>query len=301
MLEAAVASVFAQTVAATQVIVVNDGSTDDTEDRLRRLASTLPPTFAYHSKPNGGNASAYELGTRLATGDYIAFLDHDDIWHPTKLERQLQHLDSAPHLALSFTGYTTTYDNYRPTPGRSGFHGSVIHHDRWDPDPQIVLNYLLSGRSPVGPMSTVMIRRQALAQLPPFDEQLTIACDISMYFELVVRHMKMDYLPEPLVQYRWHGSNLSRDVGRFLEDICTIEDRIYKEHADNFPPNLRARSREWRTHWHLQSAIDAIRLGDKARARRHIVMAARIRPAAMRLGWVRMLGIGPPPAGPWPE
>src|SRR5689334_17741383 len=104
-LDAAVASVYAQTVAPAEVIVVDDGSTDDTGDRLRRLASTLPASFTYKTKRHGGIASALNLGIGVAAGDYVAFLDHDDTWHPRKLERQVQHLASSPELALSFTGY----------------------------------------------------------------------------------------------------------------------------------------------------------------------------------------------------
>jgi hypothetical protein len=150
-------------------------------------------------------------------------------------------------------------------------------------------------------MSTVMIKRDALAELPSFDERLRITSDISMYLEIAARGMKIDYLPEPLVEYRWHGKNISRDVGQVWENACQMYDRFWKDHGSELPEDLRSRALAWRRHWHLQTAIDAIRHGDKARARRHIVKAARIQPSAIRPGWVRMLGIGSPPAGPWPE
>lgn len=300
-LEAAVASVYDQTVAPSEVIVINDGSTDDTEDRLVRLGSTLPTSFIWKTKLNGGAPSALNLGTRAVTGDYVAFLDHDDTWHPHKLERQLQHFASVPDLAMSFTGYTIKYESYRPTVGRSGYAGSVIHHERWDPDPDKILEQLLTAHWPTVSMSNVMIRREMLARLPPFDERLTIAHDLSMYLELTVRRMRMGYLPEALVDYLWHGGNISRDVGRLWEDLCEIYDRFWEEHAGDLPDRLRARAAAWRGHWHLQTAIDASRHGDRARARRHIVKAARIRPSSIRPGWVRMLGVGSPPAGPWPE
>jgi glycosyltransferase involved in cell wall biosynthesis len=299
--EEAVASAYAQTFGPSQVIVINDGSTDDTGERLRRLAPSLPSSFVWKTKPNGGVASAMNLGVRVALGDYIAFLDHDDIWHRQKLERQVQHFASVPGLALSFTDYECNYDSYRPMPGRSGYAASVIRHERWDPDPNKVLEYLLTARWPTASMSAVMIRREALACLPPFDERLTIASDLAMYLELAARRMKIDYLPEILLEYRWHGGNISRDVGRLWEDLCAIYDTFWENHAGDLPDHLRARALAGRAHWHLQTAIDAIRQGDTARARRHIVKAARIQPSAIRPGWVRMLGIGSPPAGAWPE
>lgn len=300
-LEEAITSVYAQTVAPSQVIVINDGSTDNTEDRLRRLESSLPNTFQWHTKPNGGGASARNAGARLASSDYIAFLDDDDVWRPQKLERQLQHFASAPDVAMSFTGYTYNYESYRRPLGRGAYPVSVMHHELWDPDPDSVLELLLTGHWCVGTMSAVMFTREALSRLLPFDERLLIASDISMYVELAVRRMRMAYLPEPLVEYRWHGTNISRDVGRVWEEVCAIYDRFWHEHADEVPEHLRERAPAWRAHWHLQTAIDAIRHGDRPRARRHTLKAARIRPSAIRPGWVRMLGIGPPPAGPWPE
>lgn len=300
-LEAAVASVYAQTLAPSEVIVIDDGSTDDTEERLQRVASTLPPSFIWKRKQNGGVASALNAGVGLAEGDYIAFLDHDDIWHPQKLERQLQHFASDRELVLSFTGYTYLFRGYRHLPGRTSSPFSGPHDEPWDPASDAALEQLLIGHRFIGPISTVMIKRHALARLPPFDETLITASDKAMYLEVVVRRMRMDYLREPLVEYRWHGNNLSRDTGLAFEDLCTLYDKFWKEHGHRLPEHLRTLGPSWRSHWHLQTAIDAIRHGDRTRARRHILKAARTRPLAIRPGWVRMLGIASPPTGPWPE
>ena len=158
-LDTAVASIYRQTVAPTEVIVINDGSTDDTEDRLRRLASKLPASFIWKTKRHGGLASALNLGISVTTSDYVAFLDHDDTWHPRKLERQFQHFASSPGLTLSFTGYRVNFAGYRPAPDRSGYAASVIDHERWDSDPDSVLAQLLTGRWPTVSPSTVMINR----------------------------------------------------------------------------------------------------------------------------------------------
>jgi glycosyltransferase involved in cell wall biosynthesis len=298
-IEETLASVYAQTAQPSQVIVINDGSTDDTDQRLRRLAADLPSSFIWLTKENGGEASARNVGRRIATGEYVAFLDHDDLWHPEKLERQIHHFASDSDLALSFTGYSYTYEGYRDTPGRANPTPEVIDHKDWDPDPERALMRLLA-YLPMGPMSTLLIRRDALAELPPFDETLPIASDHRMYLELVGRGMKMDFLPEELVEYRWHGANRSRDMGVLWEHFCQVLDSFYDEHATALPQHVRRHARFWRSHWHLQTAIDARRHGDLARARRHIARAARAWPPAVRPGWVRMLGIGRPPEGPWP-
>lgn len=298
-LDETLASVYAQTIQPSQVIVINDGSTDDTEEHLRRLAADLPHSFVWRTKENGGEASARNFALQLATGKYVAFLDHDDLWRPRKLERQLEHFASDQSLALSFTGYSYTYDGYQDIPGRDNSNPEVIDHQKWNPDPDRALMRLLANL-PMGPMSTVLTRRDALDELPPFDETLPIASDGRLYLEMVVRGMKMDFLPETLVEYRWHGANQSRDMGALWEHFCRVLDSFYDEHAAELSHDVRRHARFWRAYWHLHTAIDARRHGDLVRARRHILRAACVRPAAVRLGWVRMLGLGPAPQGPWP-
>ena len=298
-IEETLASVYAQTVSPAQVIVINDGSTDDTEARVRSLAKELPSSFIWRSKENGGEASARNFGLRLADQEFIAFLDHDDIWLPEKLERQLTQLASDPKITLSFTGYSLNYEGHEAHRGRTREPWIPTYED-WDPDPEIILESLLDGRCPIATLSTVMIRRDALLRVTPFEEDFSLGSDYLMYLRFVAAKMKMDYLPEVLVQYRWHGSNSSRDIGVWWERFCEILDRFFDEQLADLPAGVRARARRWRVHWHLQTAIDAIRQGDKSRARRHIITAASIKPSAVRPGWIRMLGVGSPPEGPWP-
>ena len=82
----AVASVLGQTVPPLEVIVVNDGSTDDTRHRLQPYLSHV--TYLYQT--NQGVSAARNHGIGESRGDFIAFLDSDDVWHPRKLELQLE-------------------------------------------------------------------------------------------------------------------------------------------------------------------------------------------------------------------
>jgi glycosyltransferase involved in cell wall biosynthesis len=163
-LRSAIASVYAQTILPGEVIVVNDGSNDATESILRELGGATEPPLRWVSTENRGDASARNLGIAMAGGDFLAFLDHDDVWHPTKLARQLERFAAAPGLALSFTAYVWAEDGSR----------RPVRHASWDTDPAAVLERLM--RTPcVGPPSTVMLRREAFTKVPGFDVTVRVA------------------------------------------------------------------------------------------------------------------------------
>src|SRR4051812_35041738 len=90
----AVDSVLAQTVQASEVIVVDDGSTDDTRERLSSYR------IRYLHQQNQGVAAARNNGLREASGDLIAFLDADDVWYPRKLELQIAAIEANPDIVL---------------------------------------------------------------------------------------------------------------------------------------------------------------------------------------------------------
>lgn len=279
------ASVYEQTIAPEEVIVVNDGSTDETESVLRRLGSRLPPSFTWMSIPNsGGPATPRNLGIEQTNGEYVAFLDQDDIWYPTKLARQLEHFASEPGLALSFTGYRFV----------AGDRTRLVLQDDWDPDPAVVLVKLMISPAAVGPPSTVMIRREALKAVPPFDNRVGFSDDWKMWLHIAAAGLRMDYVPDVLVDYRWHGANLSSTTRSERLDSATRMFDAFFQHP-GLPHIVRKRGRRCRSYWHVEIAIDAAQHGDTSRARRHILRAAQIRPLSIRPGWIRVVGMGAPP------
>jgi len=257
----AIKSVYAQTVLPAEVIVVDDGSTDDTPSILSQFQGR--PGFRSVRKPQGGPASARNVGVDQATGEYIAFLEHDDLWRPQKLERQLADFD--PAWGMSFTAYEMT----------TGTQSSVERHETWDPDAQAVVS-LLARSCAVRPPSSVLIRRDALQRVGPFENVVPFGDDWLMWLRFAAAGNHVGYLPEPLTEYRWHGNNHSKsENGEIYDCACAVFD-LYGH-------------RRLRASWRLRTAIWAHEHRDRKRARRRIVEAASIRPWSVRPGWVKML------------
>ncbi len=112
-----IASVLAQTVPPLEVLVVDDGSSDDT----REICARYPAPVRYIGRPNGGASAARNTGMREARGELIAFLDADDVWEPVKLEVQLALHSARPEVGWSFTNHVTTDGASQPLPGVQGF------------------------------------------------------------------------------------------------------------------------------------------------------------------------------------
>lgn len=258
----AIESVYAQTLGPREVIVVDDGSTDDTPLRLRQFEGR--PGFVMVRQMNQGEASARNAGVERASGDYVAFLDHDDVWRPEKLEHQLAQFD--PDWGMSFTAYDLTTSS-----GTS----EVVGQDGWDPDPMAVLRAL--ERSPqLRTCSTWLVRRDVLSQVGPFEQVWPFGTEWLLGLRLASAGIKVGYVPEPLTEYRLHGTNLSLDEdGRFRDAACAVSD-LYGD----------SRMRAWHR---LVTAVYAHERGDRRQARQRILQAARIRPLSIRPGWVRFL------------
>jgi len=312
--------VYKQTLVPSEVIVVNDGSTDDTESLLRRLSDRLPKTFRWITKENGGSASARNAGIRLATRRFIAFLDHDDLWFPEKIARQMDQFAAEPELTLSFTAMTVApyelaedgslraqsssdRDRNDATPADpSHAEISLIRKQTgpyglfpsWNPEPEAVLAQLMSD-PPMGSLSTVMVRREAFERIGLFNQELRISDDWLMWLNMAAAGMKFGHVPEEMVLYRNHESNLTRSRLTVWNDLCSMFDEFLA--TNELPRRVRKQIRLRRScaYWHLITAIQELNVGSKRGARKHVLRAAWIHPPSVRIGWARMLGIGSAP------
>ena len=192
-------SAIAQTHRPIQVIIVDDGSKDDSPEVIREYIRQHPKhPIELIQQPNGGEPAARNTGIHAATGQWVAMLDTDDWWEPDKLEKQV----AAAHEAGSDCVLVHT--------------GVAVHL----PDESVVQNDLEKPARRTGwctasllePASighpSIMIRRDALTQIGGYDESFRQSCDIDLYFRLSVVGT-FAFVPQHLLHYRKHEKQMS--------------------------------------------------------------------------------------------
>lgn len=171
MIETAVASVLAQNLAPAEILIVDDGSSDDTEQRIDTVARTARIPVLYLRQPNRGPAAARNRGIAAASADTLAFLDSDDSWHRQKLEIQYKAMQSSATFLVSHTRETwyrkgrflNQKRRHRPP------HGMIFNH---------CLNLCCVG------MSTVMAHRELFTEFGLFDESLRCCEDYDLWLRV---------------------------------------------------------------------------------------------------------------------
>jgi glycosyltransferase involved in cell wall biosynthesis len=219
-------SVFAQTVTDLEVVVVDDGSTDDTP----QIAQGYGSRVRYVRQANAGVASARNRGLAESTGRYVAFLDADDTWLPGKLERQVAALAARPAARVCHTDFDLMGGGTAPAGLRR----------RVKPTAGSLLEQLLTVGNVVGTPSTVVCERSLLEEVGGFDPALSQCADWDLWARLAPR-TEFVYVDECLVRYRQHDGNMSRDVRRLENDSVRLLDKAFS--SAELPPHLRRRRR----------------------------------------------------------
>lgn len=200
----AVESVLAQSYRDYEIIVVDDGSTDGT----RRALEPYMGAIRYIYQENRGEPAARNAGIRNAAGEFIAFLDADDLWLPDKLELQIGYFDSHRDYGLVYTDDKTFDDN--------GIIEESVKLCRNLEQPsgwifgQLFMENLFQ-------TSSVILRKECIDKVGLFDETLLIGCDYHMWLR-IARHFKVGYLDKPLSMYRQHTNMATRTVSRNLRN-----------------------------------------------------------------------------------
>lgn len=221
----AVSSVLAQTYPSVELIVVDDGSTDDTVGRLEPFRHCVKIV----SQTRAGAYAARNRGIAQATGDLIAFIDSDDVWLPSRLSRQVPMFDK-PEVGLVFgdarlVGGTpasivpSRRSCFQITPPARG---AVASHFVWG-------NFV--------PTSTVVVRRRCFEESGLFAVTQPVSADYLKWFQIAARH-ELDYVDDgPVADYTVHAGGISQDLGRslrariqlFSEELARTDDAVTRD------------------------------------------------------------------------
>jgi glycosyltransferase involved in cell wall biosynthesis len=265
----AVESALAQTRAPDEVIVVDDGSTDDTSTTIARFYQSV----RYIRKENGGVSSARNRGVAEATGDLIGFLDADDVWHPRKLEVQIAALASRQDLGLigSWT-YPWPADRHpdRPLPGEKFDLVEVPEDDL------LIRNCLVT--------STVLVRKEVLQAAGEFDPKLHGPEDYDLWLR-VARLAPIANLDVAVTGYRLGTpGSLSKNAVRMEAGMRLILDKL--DAAGVFRGRNLFR-RKVRAHYHYLWGYMHREAGHRLTAAKLVATSLMLYPLAYSRAYVR--------------
>jgi glycosyltransferase involved in cell wall biosynthesis len=226
----AIDSVLNQTYPYWELIIVDDGSTDETQSNLETLADARVQVLR---RPHEGNvARARNVGLERARGHYVAFLDSDDRWMPSKLQFQVADLAEKAGNPWGYTFYE-----------QIGEHGEEVpfpRHMRRRPSEGWILEGLLRGEAWVA-TSTVLVERELMADIGGFDEALPFSEDYDAFIRLAMRSAA-SLVAFPHARYRVHPGNTRK--GHDAIDIVASRIRLHaKLMAQPLPKRIRRLSR----------------------------------------------------------
>jgi len=221
----AIQSVLDQTFQDFELIVVDDGSTDHT----REVVTTFPdPRVRYIYQSNRGQAAARNAGILASGGEYVAFLDDDDVWLPTKLELQVQVLDSQPNVALVCSDLYVFDEESGATLGRL-WHDRPFHHwiepEEATRDP---LKALLRRGCFIAP-TVAMARRESLIAVWGFDESLERNHEDWDLFVRFCQRFAIAAIDVPLARNRQHSTNTHRNWVYMCESSIAVYNKALRE------------------------------------------------------------------------
>ena len=243
---AAIASVLGQTFSDLDVFVVDDGSSDGTDDVVRNYTD---PRLVYHRfEDRAGVSRSRNYAITNSDSEFVAFLDDDDQWLPHKLQAQVRLLETS-RVAVGCV-YAGHYAVDRAT---RRIVRAVTPRHRGN-----IFNALCIGNC-IGTASTVIVRRRALAQVGSFEEGIDFGEDHDLWLRMAA-HFLFDYVREPLVYYNLHGGNTTHRYDVVIRDL----ERRLVRYAHLYEANRTAACHSYRELGQLYCQTGSIHKGRQA-------------------------------------
>jgi glycosyltransferase involved in cell wall biosynthesis len=240
-IDRAIQSVLAQTRCADEIIVIDDGSRDNTAEVVGQFADKVKLI----RQANAGVSAARNAGIRAATGDWVTFLDADDQWLPEYLKTQTELLSRNPQLVWSAANFMTCYGSRQAAEFDPAVAESLL--DGGD----CLDNYFTAySRGFVGCSDTMLIRKTTLLEAGLFPVNLRIAEDIDLWWRIAYRYPQIGFVPQPLALYHLEtpqsGSKQVTDVSLFCNFIrCHLDLSDHFHCRGAFEPAAKKMLRLW--------------------------------------------------------
>lgn len=213
----AIQSVLNQTYNDYEIIVMDDGSTDDTRKVLEQFKNKM----TYFYQKNKGVSSARNEAIKLSQGDLIAFLDCDDRWLPSKLATQVKYMIDNPDVAMIHSNVAFVTDNYVM---RERLDHIVKRHKGFDIFEELYLGNFIN-------TSTVLLRRNCLETVGLFDEELPLAQDYDLWLRIAAK-FNVGYQDIVTAHYRFHDANISKNTTAQTTEVLHILRKIEEIHPE---------------------------------------------------------------------
>lgn len=211
-IEETIASIQQQSFTDYEIIVIDDGSQDNT---IKVVKSIVEPRLQLFSYENGGVATARNRGIAHATGEFIAFLDADDLWSPDKLALQIEALYQNPEAKVVYS-WTKYIDEH----GQPLFSGTRYFY-QGDVYKQLLQTNFLTNAS------NILVHRNVLDLVPGFDPELAYTADWDFYLRLA-KNFNFAVVPKFQIYYRQSANSMSTKVEQLKEESLLLLDRVYQ-------------------------------------------------------------------------
>lgn len=255
-------STLAQTYTDVEVVVVDDGSIDGTAE----IAAATPGVTTLRQQ-NAGVSTARNTGVAATRGEFIAFLDADDVWHADKIRAQVALLDRYPESDLT---YTRSADDHAAVEGQSALpldrHSLIT-----ELEPTFLHPYLVT--------SSVMVRRTAFDRVGGFDPSLRYAEDVNFFLRVVLDRPLVPLLECTAVYKRTVANSLGDDSAAGYEKLIALYAHLRDERAEFFQNNRSLISKAF-ADLHLRHSRCLMRTGERYAAIRAAARSLAARPSA---------------------
>ncbi|MFA6142101.1 MAG: glycosyltransferase [Candidatus Omnitrophota bacterium] len=277
-------SVLAQTRKDYEIIVVDDGSTDGAYEEIWKLYGEKIRLFR---QENQGIAAARNKAILEARGEFIAFLDHDDIWLPTKLEKQMRMFEANPGVGLVYSNSVILDE------------GGIRNRTIFDIEPpkrgHAFYDLLKADFIPV---MTAITRKDILLDAGLFDKKFIVAEDWDLFLKIARKH-EIDYIDEVLVKYRVHAASHSRKRTLMLRELNAIMDSYLADVEIKKDKSALSKIAHMSASYKCTMVLAYLNEGDKRSAFDALKECAALRKNIFRLCLVSFIAILPLRASRW--